>query len=88
MLSGRLAARVLNVAPVSIHGDVYAEVTVQTEGQRAANECSVVRVAAHAIEAGRGGVEGELRLVAGAWVELELLMGQVVRCWVERGPLY
>lgn len=93
MFSGVIEASVLAVAPVSIHGDSYADVTVQTDAQRAADVCSVVRVPAHALTletpapgpSDRGGWRG---LCPGARVRLELLMGQVVRAGIvpARGP--
>ncbi len=70
LLTGSIEARVLEVSSVSIHGDQYADVLIQTDEQVARNEASRVRVPSHAWPNGRMPTTGQR-------VRIEFLMQQV-----------
>lgn len=74
MLAGTFIATVLESRGVSIHGDSYADLLVQTDEQQPRGEASRVRVAAHSWR-GPPAVPGDR-------VEFRLLMGQVTEARV------
>jgi hypothetical protein len=69
-LIGTVQAVVLSVTPVSIHGDTYIDLLVQTREQAGTASGSRFRVPTHALADGREPAPGSV-------VELQLLMQQV-----------
>lgn len=67
---GQICGRVFDVSSVSIHGDEYFDVMVQTAVQEELGQGTRFRVAKHALVGGRAPVRGSV-------VELSLLMQQV-----------
>ncbi len=71
-LAGTISGRVISATPVSIHGDRYLDLLVQTPEQVATDQATRLRVAAHAVAAGE-------TLVPGHAVRVTFLMQQVTR---------
>ena len=67
---GQVCGRVFDVSPVSIHGDEYFDVLVQTAAQEEFGQGTRFRVAKHALVGGKEPMRGSV-------VELSLLMQQV-----------
>jgi len=69
-LAGSIHALILSVTPVSIHGDMYFDLVLQTAEDAAANRAKQIRVPVHACNGGRPPEVGER-------VEVQFLMQQV-----------
>ena len=51
-LAGHISGRVISASPVSIHGDRYLDLLLQTAEQVATDQATRLRVAAHAVAPG------------------------------------
>jgi len=74
-IAGSVRFDVVAVSPVSIHGDAYFDVLVQSAEHKAAGQAAKLRVPQHALAAGRVPQPGEA-------VEISFLMQQVTGCKV------